>query len=245
MCPIGLKPFEEEFSKKTPLSQLKKSSAEKKKLFVKQLLSKFAPNSIKPANSFYDYINYQWLKNVSLEKQQKYITQIDDFRLTQHQVYEQLNGVILDYVKHNNNKLAKNLKYFYDSVVKMNSQSYSKSLAKEAIKTVDDLIAEGNPWKMLAFFNSDEMISSSAPFIWSVNPDNKDPKKFRCYINSHTFVLADLDVYYDSGVDVEYKKNYREQFKKYCKKLFDVCHFSPSKLQSSKLILGPPWAPQG
>ena len=80
MCPIGLKPFEEEFSKKF---QLKKSSSEKK-AFVKQLLSKFAPNSIKPENSFYDYINYQWLKNVSLDKQQKYITQIDDFRLTQH-----------------------------------------------------------------------------------------------------------------------------------------------------------------
>ena len=36
MCPIGLKPFEEEFSKKTPSSQLKKSSAEKKKLFVSE-----------------------------------------------------------------------------------------------------------------------------------------------------------------------------------------------------------------
>ena len=31
MCPIGLKPFEEEFSKKTLKSQFKKSSAEKKK----------------------------------------------------------------------------------------------------------------------------------------------------------------------------------------------------------------------
>ena len=222
MCPIGLKPFEEEFSKKTPLSQLKKSSAEKKKLFVKQLLSKFAPNSIKPANSFYDYINYQWLKNVSLEKQQKYITQIDDFRLTQHQVYEQLNGVILDYVKHNNNKLAKNLKYFYDSVVKMNSQSYSKSLAKEAIKTVDDLIAEGNPWKMLAFFNSDEMISYNAPFVWNLNPDDKNPEKYVSYLSAHKFTMADLNVYFDDGKDVEYKRRYRKNFFKYCQRIFNT-----------------------
>jgi hypothetical protein len=98
LCPIGLKPFEEEFSSKTPKSHLKKTSSEKKKAFVKQLLGKFAPHSIKPENSFYDYINYQWLKNVSLENQQKYITQIDDFRLTQHEVYEQLNGIILDYI---------------------------------------------------------------------------------------------------------------------------------------------------
>lgn len=222
MCPIGLKPFEEEFSKKTPLSQLKKSSAEKKKLFVKQLLSKFAPNSIKPANSFYDYINYQWLKHVSLEKQQKYITQIDDFRLTQHQVYEQLNGVILDYVNHNNNKLAKNLKYFYDSVVKMNSQSHSKSLAKEAIKTVDDLIAEGNPWKMLAFFNSDEMISYNAPFVWNLNPDDKNPEKYVCYLSAHKFTMADLNVYFDDGKDVEYKRRYRKNFFKYCQRIFNT-----------------------
>lgn len=222
MCPIGLKPFEEEFSKKTPLSQLKKSSAEKKKLFVKQLLSKFAPNSIKPENSFYDYINYQWLKNVSLEKQQKYITQIDDFRLTQHQVYEQLNGIILDYIKHNNNKLAKNLKYFYDSVVKMNSQSYSKSLAKEAIKTVDDLIAEGNPWKMLAFFNSDEMISYKAPFVWNLNPDDKNPEKYVSYLSAHKFTMADLNVYFDDGKDVEYKRRYRKNFFKYCQRIFNT-----------------------
>ncbi len=79
-CPIGLKPFEDEFNKKIPKLQIQKSSAEKKKAFVKQLLSKFAPHSIKPENDFYDYINYQWLKDVSLENQQKYITQIDDFR---------------------------------------------------------------------------------------------------------------------------------------------------------------------
>jgi putative endopeptidase len=183
MCPIGLKPFEEEFSSKTPKSQLKKSSAEKKKQFVKQLLSKFAPNSIKPENSFYDYINYQWLKNVSLESQQKYITQIDDFRLTQHEVYEQLNGIILDYIKHNDNKLAKNLKNFYNSIIKMNSKEYSKRLAREAIKTVDDLIAEGNPWK---------------------------------------FTMADLNVYFDDGKDVEYKNRYRKNFAKYCQKIFNT-----------------------
>ena len=76
ICPIGLKPFEEEFSKLTI-----KSNYKNKQEFVKELLSKFAPHSIKPENDFYDYINYQWLKNVSLEKQQECIVQIDDFRL--------------------------------------------------------------------------------------------------------------------------------------------------------------------
>jgi hypothetical protein len=71
-------------------------------------LSKFSPNSIKPKNDFYDYINYQWLKNVSLEQQQKYIVQIDDFRLAQDTVYRQLNEIILEYIKNHDNKLSKN-----------------------------------------------------------------------------------------------------------------------------------------
>jgi putative endopeptidase len=221
-CPIGLKPFEEEFNKKIPKLQLKKTSIERKKTFVKQLLSKFAPHSIKPEDDFYDYINFQWLKDVSLESQQKYITQIDDFRLTQHQVYEELNGIILDYIKNNKNKLAKNLKYFYDSVIKMNSKEYTKRLAKEAIKTVDDFIAEGNPWKMLAFFNSDEMIAHKAPFVWALNPDDKNTKVYTCYVSAHQFTILDLAVYYDDGKDVEYKKKYRSEFKKSCQKIFDT-----------------------
>ena len=96
LCPIGLKPFEENFSKTLPSGHLKKSSEIQKKHFVKQLLSKFAPHSIKPEDDFYDYINYNWLKEVSLEEQQKYITQIDDFRLTQDKVYRDLNEIILD-----------------------------------------------------------------------------------------------------------------------------------------------------
>jgi predicted metalloendopeptidase len=223
LCPIGLKPFEENFSKTLPIGHLKKSSETQKKHFVKQLLSKFAPHSVKPEDDFYDYINYNWLIEGSLEEQQKYITQIDDFRLTQDKVYRDLNEIILDYIKNHKNKLSKNLKSFYNSVINMNSISNSKKLAKEAVQTIDEFIQGKNIWSLLAYINSDEMISSTAPFVWSVNPDNKDPEKFRCYVNSHTFVLADLEVYYDSGVDVEYKKKYREQFKKYCKKLFDTC----------------------
>ena len=53
LCPIGLKPFEENFSKTLPSGHLKKSSELQKKQFVKQLLSKFAPHSLKPENPCY------------------------------------------------------------------------------------------------------------------------------------------------------------------------------------------------
>jgi len=223
LCPIGLKSFEEEFSKKIPKSHLKISNKLQKKHFVKQLLSKFSPHSIKPQNDYYDYINYNWLKEVTLEEQQKYIVQIDDFRLTQDKVYRELNTIILDYIKTHNNKLAQNLKNFYKSVIKMNSIKDSKKLAIEAVKTIDSFIQKGNPWDLLAFINSDEMTASGAPFVWSVNPDDKEPTKFRCYIDAHQFALLDLNIYYNDGIDVEYKKKYREAFKKTCRDLFDTC----------------------
>jgi putative endopeptidase len=104
----------------------------------------------------------------------------------------------------------------------MNEISESKKICKMIIKEVDDLIQEDNVWKMLANVNCDEVNAPRSPFVWTVAPDNKDPTKFRCYITSHTFTILDLNVYYDDGTDVEYKKNYRKQFIKYTAKLLDT-----------------------
>ena len=71
ICPISLKPFEEKFSKELSVKETKKlKSIEtiKKKHFAKELLARFAPSSIKPNNNFYDYINYLWIKNVTLKE---------------------------------------------------------------------------------------------------------------------------------------------------------------------------------
>ena len=217
VCPIGLKPFEQEFSMVTV-----KSNYKNKKEFVKELLSKFAPHSIKPHNDFYDYINYQWLKNVSLEKQQEYIVQIDDFRLAQDKVYRELNHIILDYVKTHNDKLAKNLKNYYYSVVEMNPKPYSRKLAFEAEKTVEQFLNSDNPWAILAHYNSDEMIAYSLPFVWSLNPDDKNTKIYSSYITPHQFNLLDINVYYDDGTEIAYKKRYRERYNKYIKSVFDI-----------------------
>jgi putative endopeptidase len=221
VCSIGLKPFEEEFSK-TLTKHEKKSSTKRNKEFVKQLLSKFSPNSIKPAKNFYKYINYQWLKNVSLKQEQKYIVQVDDFRLTQDQVYQELDEIILQYIKTHTNKLARNLQNYRKSVIEMNPKTYSKKLALEAVSIIESLFEQGKPWKLLAFFNRDEMISNNAPFVWSLNPNEKNSKVYCSYVSSHQFGLADLSVYYDDGTDVEYKKKYRNAYNKFVKDIFNI-----------------------
>uniref|UniRef100_A0A6C0IGA2 Peptidase M13 C-terminal domain-containing protein n=1 Tax=viral metagenome TaxID=1070528 RepID=A0A6C0IGA2_9ZZZZ len=222
MCNIGLKPFEIDFSKKRGASFFNKSEKTKKKDFVKQLLSQFAPNSIKPVNDFYDYINYQWLKDTTLQEEQKYIVQIDDFRLVQDKVYQELNVIILDYIKTHNNRLSKNLKNLYTSVIKMNPKSYSRKIGKQMEYIINDFISKNNPWALLAYINSDEMLATGAPFVWSLNPDDMNPKQFCSYINPHTFTILDINVYYDDGTNIKYKEKYKKEFFKYCKKLFNT-----------------------
>jgi len=233
ICEIGLKPFEAEFSKNLTKSQLK-TNAIRKNEFVKQLLSKFVPNSIKPQNNFYDYINYQWLKNVSVEQQQKYIVQVDDFRLTQDKVYHELDKIILEYIKNNKNKLSKNLKSFYNSVINMNPKTYSKKLAIQSVSIIENFIKENNPWKLLAFFNSDEMICNDSPLVWALNPDEKNVNTYRCYINAHHFSLVDLSVYFNDGTQLQYKNKYKKEFIKSVRGVFNVClgenHYKPEDI---------------
>jgi len=232
ICPVGLKPFEDEFSKTISKSQLRISNKKKKAEFVKELSTKFAPNSIKANDDFYDYINYTWLKNVSVEKQQKYIVQVDDFRLAQDKVYTELYDIMMEYCKTHNDKLSKNITNFDKSIINMNPKPYTRQLAKEAVEIIEDYTSGKNPWELVAYINSDEMIAPYAPFVWSLEPDDKDTKTFRCYITPHQFSILDLNVYYDDGTNVAYKKNYRKEFTKYVKKVFDVVlgadnHFNP------------------
>jgi putative endopeptidase len=219
-CPIGLKAFEKSYQKEFKTNKLYDLSTRK---FTKLLLSKFAPSSITPENDFYSYINYKWLENVELKKQQKYIVQVDDFRLTQDKVYHELHDIMMDYMKNNNTKLAKIMKNYYYSVINMNSINDSKMKAKDAIFLINNIIQEGNPWKLLAHVNQSYIYNYLAPFVFMISPDDKNSAIFRSYINPHQFILLDLNVYYDDGKDVEYKRKYRNQFKKFCKDVFNLC----------------------
>jgi putative endopeptidase len=224
-CPIGLKAFEENFGKRIALiskTKLKNIETLKKAEFATELLSRFAPLKITPSKDFYDYINYLWLTNVSLEKQQKYIVQVDNFRLTQDKVYHELNDIIVDYYTKNHDKLATNLKKYHKSIIDMNSKTYTKKLAQEAVELVDDFIKKDNPWALLAYFNNDEMLANNAPLVWSTNPDLKEPTINRSSVNPCHFIILDLNVYYDDGTDVSYKQKYRNTYHKHVGKIFET-----------------------
>jgi putative endopeptidase len=219
-CPVGLKPFEKNYQKEFKNNKMYNISYKK---FTDILLSKSAPSSIKPENDYYSYINYKWLQNVSVNNQQAYIVQIDDFRLTQDKVYHELNDIMVEYMKTNDSKLSKVMKKYYDSVINMNSIRDSKIKSREQCDIIENLIKTGNPWKILAYINRTAAYNYLAPFVFMISPDDKQSTIFRSYINPHQFILLDLNVYYDDGTNVEYKKNYRHKFKKFCSDLFNLC----------------------
>lgn len=217
-CP-SIQPFEAQFDQQLSRTHLVKSNEAYKRKIAKQLLQKFSPHTISLKDDYYHYINFQWLKGVSVTDQQKYIVQIDEFRLSQDRVYKELDDIIVDYIAHNRNQLAKELLHFRTSVLQMNPKKDSCRLAREAIDMVDDVCQNGNVWQMLAMVNKDEMIARNAPFAWSMSINEKQSSQYCCYIYPHAFSFTDINVYFDQ--ETPYSKKYIRQFKHYCKDIFD------------------------
>jgi putative endopeptidase len=71
-----------------------------------------------------------------------------------------------------------------------------------------------------------EIISWGSPFVWSINPDDKNPKKYKCYLEPPQLTLLDVEIYFDDATDTEenkkYKKKYRNRYFQYLEQLFTV-----------------------
>ena len=192
-----------------------KTTKETREEFVKDLLKPFAPAAIKPEDDFYDYINYTWLSNVELKEKNKYITQIDDFRLVQDKVYEELNVIVKDFINKNNSDFSKNMSNFYHSAVNLNSIESSRKFIKNIVNKIDEIrLNKNNLWKLLAFINKNELISSVSPFKFSVREDRKEPNIARCYLEKTNFAILDMNVYFNDGKDTAYKNQLIKLFKK-------------------------------
>jgi len=215
--------FQDKFSKKQKM-ELRSQKYDKTKELMK-IYREFLniPKSIKPNNDFYTWVNYIWLNKPNLlKKNEKYIVQIDDFRLVQDKVYHQLIEIVKDYIKNNHNEMAKEIKNVYESGLKLNNKEISVNYANQFVQQIDEMRKnKNNLWKCMAFLNENEIISYGAPLSWSLNPDDKDPKIFRCFINSPQLSLIDISCYFDDGEKVEYKNNVKKNYFKYLRKLFD------------------------
>jgi putative endopeptidase len=188
---------------------------------IKDLKKAVSPSKINPQNDFYSYINERWLNEKELEEDQKYIVQVDSFRLVQDKVYRELLEIVNDYIKNNDNKLSKELSNFYKAQLKLNTGDQTKKYSREILASIDKIRENGDVWELLGFTNYNETVSYGSPFSWSLNPDDKNPSVFRCYVDQPQLSLIDINIYFDDGTDVNYKKKYKKKFFEYVYKLFE------------------------
>ena len=176
-----------------------------------------------PQDDFYTFITEVWSKKAKLTEEEKYIVQLDDFRLVQFKVYKELIEIIEDYVKNNKTPHAERIDNFYTSVNKGLSKNLFVYHVKKTIQYIDLLRQDkNNLWKLLAFFNSNEMISIGCPFVFKIQSDDKNSGTFRCYINPVHFSLLDLNNYIDDGKNVEHKQNIKSHYLSFLRKLSNI-----------------------
>ena len=197
---------------------------------IKNIKKAVNPSNISPNNDYYSYINERWINDITLTSNQKYIVQIDNFRLIQDKVYRELIAILDNYTndpKTNHTKLGKCIKNAYSSFKTFNTNKQTTQYANKVVEYVDKMIvSKDNLWKMLANSNINEITSISAPFAMSVNPDDKNPTIYKCYLNPPQVTLLDVDIYFNYDEDTEENKKYKHKHKnkyfKYLNNLFEI-----------------------
>ena len=193
------------------------------KQILNDLKKAVSPSKINPQNDFYSYINDRWLKEFEIQTGQEYIVQVDDFRLVQDKVFKELIEIVDNYVKDkkNNSKFAKSLRTFYHSSKHYNTDEQSTYYANYFLLNVDELRKnKSNLWNLIGLLNYNEIISYGSPFVWSLNPDDKNPKIYRCYIDAPQLTLIDINIYFDYKTN-DYAKNYKKVYINYLNDLFN------------------------
>jgi putative endopeptidase len=229
--PSSFKGFEQkvdELFKKNKIN-VTSSSFNLEKEIISDIKKAVSPSNITPNNDFYSYVNERWLNDINVEEHQRYITQIDNFRLVQDKVYRELIEIIDIYLKNpdtKNTKKGKCIKNAFESFKKYNTNEQTQTFVKITVEYFDNLRNEKNIWKTLAVPNLNEIISYGAPFVWSINPDEKEPSKYKCYLEPPELSLHDLDIYYDypedTDEDKKYKKKFRRAYLQYLNDLFVI-----------------------
>ena len=225
------KPFEstvEELFKQSGLD-INSTNYNLEKEAIKDLKKAVSPSGIQPNEDYYSYVNERWLKSFKLETGQEYIVQVDDFRLMQDKVYRDLIGILNNYTnnpKTKNTPEGKCISNAFKSFKSFNTIEQVRCLAKTVVEYIDIFNENSTLWERLARINMNEIISWGSPFVWSINPDDKNPKIYKCYLEPPQVTLLDLDVYYDddedSDKDNKYKQEQRLEYLAYLYTVFEI-----------------------
>ncbi len=148
----------------------------------------FSPSHLTAKNDYYNYINYQWLKEQDKDVKKKFFVQVDNFRIVQEKVYYEIIDLVKEYIKKNKHtKKGQAVNNIYQSCLRLD-RSTAMFRVKKTITDIDDLIAQNNLWVFLAEVNKNEIVSWSSPIFWNVTSDLKKSDTFRNTISPGTNV---------------------------------------------------------
>ena len=149
-------PFEKNYTNALAKIKNYKGINNENETLLKEIKLKYSGNkNSSPQNDFYTFVNERWLKNkelhnINLTKEQKYISQVDDFRIVQDNVFNEIDTIIHSYIKNNKNKKSKCMKNFYDSVSKQLSYKQAKEYISYYINYIDEMRKDSkNLWKII------------------------------------------------------------------------------------------------
>jgi hypothetical protein len=97
---VGFKSIEDEYENSKYYTPDKANLNSQNKL-VKLLNTPFSPSKLTARSDYYNYINYQWLKEQDKDVKKKFFVQVDNFRIVQEKVYYEVIDMVKEYIKQN------------------------------------------------------------------------------------------------------------------------------------------------
>ena len=210
-------------------NELKKYNVNLKKKNMKLMLFIKTKNKFKPTNDYYNYINYNWINNISVLHNQKYITKIDNFRLIQDKVYNQINDIYNNLITTNStSKEIINMHEFYLSAKNLISKEQCKIYIINYIDKIDKLINDpnnNNLWKLLALISKNKIISGDAPLSFNMSPNEKKTTHYCMHVRPYS-VHADVNMYLNQN---QYTPKYKFISNKYIEYMNTYLHITENK----------------
>lgn len=179
------------------------------------------PNGITAQQDYFTFINYLWIlqQNKTAQNDKKYYVQIDNFRIAQEKVFYQLIDIA------NESKNA-NIKRLMQSSISLKQSEIDKNI-KRVTGDIDKFIKSGTLIDLLAYVNTNEIVSWGSPIFWKLVPDPKNPRTYINEITSPIMAMFEYELLVNSGSTsketTEYTKFYKKKRIENINILFDTC----------------------
>ena len=230
-CRSAYKEFEKEYS--LSKQYLSKRNIEIHSEILKIFRKNTANTTVSPQDDFYTYINKEWLVTKKATEDQKYIVQLDNYRLTQYKVLTELDDIINTYISSHKDKLSKQLTAFRTSLEhRLNTKDFERHLRSYMEHLEDARQSPANLWKWLGHLNKFHMTAMGSPIVITLQNDDKNAGTFRFYVGNPQVSLIDLSIYEpDTGNSSTdgYRHKIKSKYFTYLQDVSDaVSHVHPS-----------------